>query len=474
MPRFLSLLLVFAVVACAPRRDRSPVRTGDEEWQIDLPQSERLREDDVETSEDGPWTIRRTVSERRARGAGSPAEGKLSAPAKAVAKADSPEATIEEHEEMDSAFEAEPSPDPASSARMPSPVPGSDGGGAPLRAGSTDDNEKFDEFLEFLARWSDRQDTVGNFELLDVRGRRYVRVVTEDGRPLPAAQVTVVDERADRVLLRGTTYGDGRVPFYPRLTKRTEGDLIVRASLGGESTQVRWTAEEDLSVTLDIAAPAREPILLDVLFAIDTTGSMGDEIRRIKTSLLGVTKKLRSLEREFDLRYAAVLYRDLGDEYVTKAHPFTGDIAAFDSALQSIRAAGGGDGPESLNQGMAEAVGRADWRAGAAKVMFLIADAPPHMDYEGDVAYGESLKAAVGKGIRIHSVAASGISPVGSLVFRQIAQFTRGKFIFIEYGGDIGASGAAHGVKGAKKSNNLDDILFTQIRDEVARWGRAE
>jgi hypothetical protein len=104
--------------------------------------------------------------------------------------------------------------------------------------------------------------------------------------------------------------------------------------------------------------------------------------------------------------------------------------------------------------------------------MFLIADAPPHMDYAGDVPYGQSLRAAVGKGIRVHSVAASGLPAVGSLVFRQIAQFTRGKFIFIEYGGDVAASGAKHGVEGAAKSNNLDDILFEQIRDEVARWGR--
>ena len=53
---------------------------------------------------------------------------------------------------------------------------------------------------------------------------------------------------------------------------------------------------------------------------------------------------------------------------------------------------GGGDGPESLNQGLAEAVGRADWREGAAKVMFLIADAQPHMDYDGD-GYGDDQAA---------------------------------------------------------------------------------
>ena len=55
------------------------------------------------------------------------------------------------------------------------------------------------------------------------------------------------------------------------------------------------------------------------------------------------------------------------------------------------------------------------------------------MDYPDDVWYGESLRAAVGRGVKIHSVAASGLDPRGTLVFRQIAQYTRGKFIFIEW-----------------------------------------
>ena len=112
--------------------------------------------------------------------------------------------------------------------------------------------------------------------------------------------------------------------------------------------------------------------------------------------------------------------------------------------------------------------------ARAARVAFLIADAPPHMDYDGDVPYPDSVRAAIARGIRIHTVAASGLDEVGSVVFRQIAQATRGEFVFIEYGGDIAASGAAHGVSGVRSSNNLDDILFEKLRDEIARFGRAD
>ncbi len=354
-------------------------------------------------------------------------------------------------------------------------------GAAPMRAGSTDDNVDFEEFVEFLARWSDRPAVASQWDALDVTDRRAIRVVAADGDPVPAAHVTIVDEGADRIVWSGTTYGDGVVPFYPRVAVRgsgadvlavPEGGFIVQASLDGAVASTRWNGDgEEVELTLEGARAEAETIPLDVLFVIDTTGSMGDEIGRIKGTLLRVTERLRGLEQEFDLRYGAVLYRDIHDDYVTKAHPFTGDIEEFSAALQSVQASGGGDGPESLNQGLAQAVSMPGWRDGAAKVMFVIADAPPHMDYAGDTPYGDSLIAAVDQGVRIHAVAASGLDDFGTVVFRQMAQFTRGRFIFIEYG-TTEASAASHGVTGTVASNNLDDIIYAQIARELAEWGR--
>ena len=355
--------------------------------------------------------------------------------------------------------------------------------GAPLRAGSSDDNADFEAYLEYLANASQNSHLGSRYAPIDVSGRRFVRVVDANGRPVPGAETIVLDEARDVVIGAARTYGDGRAPFYPTsepgdapvddaLANAAPASWLVQVRFGDAMQRVRFSgAEAEITVTLETVEFDASKPELDVLFLIDTTGSMGDEIARIKASLLGVTQRLRSLELEFGLRYGAVLYRDLSDEYVTKSHPFTDDIEAFDSALGAIVANGGGDTPESLNQGLAVAIDRADWRENAAKVVFLIADAPPHMDYEGDTPYSDSLRAAVAKGIRVHSVAASGLDDVGSLVFRQIAQYSRGKFIFIEYG-STAASAESHGVKGEVKSNNLDDIIYEQIRDEIAQWGR--
>ncbi|MGC4122632.1 MAG: VWA domain-containing protein [Myxococcales bacterium] len=342
--------------------------------------------------------------------------------------------------------------------------------GNPLKAGATDDNAEFAEFVKFLASWSDRADTAGHADLMDVRDRHFIKVADAKGQPIPTAQVRVTDLTAQKSW-SGMTYGDGRATYYPRIASKgiLSSSYQVETSFGGMTVKSNWDGKSDLDLKFDADRSVKGAIQLDVVFVIDTTGSMGDEIDRIKGTLVSVTDRLRGLRQEFSLRYGAMLYKDRGDTYVTREIPFTTDIQEFSRVLQNVEAGGGGDLPESVNQALNEAVGMA-WRPGAAKVMFLIGDASPHMDY-GDATYGEAARIALSKGVKIHSVAASGLEPLGTLVWRQVAQLTRGKFIFIEYG-SAAASAEKYGVAGDFKSNNLDDIIYEQIRDEVAHWGK--
>jgi len=345
----------------------------------------------------------------------------------------------------------------------------------PLKAGATDDNADLKSFLAYLD--GARKSLQDRFEEIDVRDRTLVRVVDRRGQPIPGAQVRLVNKHR-RDLWRATTYGDGRAPLYQGIAlRRGQGqddprELMLVVDTAGAQVTEPWPGPGE---ALTITAPVdRElaPLVVEVLFIIDTTGSMGDEIAQIKATLLAVTDRIRRLDAETELRYGAVLYRDISDTYVTMQHPFTEDIQAFDAALRKINANGGGDYPESVNQGLAQAVRGMQWRPSSAKVAFLIGDAPPHMDYKGEATYGESAREALALGIRIHAVAASGLDPLGSVVFRQVAQLTRGKFIFIEYGKDLASSAAKHGVtKGDLNANNLDTIIFDQIREEIRGWG---
>ncbi len=353
--------------------------------------------------------------------------------------------------------------------------PGKPVADAPLKAGSTDDNADFKGYLKFLATWTSRGDVRGDYQPLDVTGRVFIKVVDGDKLPLPGVAVTVTDPQTKAPLWKATTYGDGRAPYYPKLFGpgvQQGGQLMVTATVGGKEVSATWDGQSDVTLMGDRLRAAESALGLDVVFLIDTTGSMGDELERIKTSLLAVTGKLKAKRDDLQLRYGAVAYKDLGDDYVTMAHPFTDDAAGFNTAMQALSAGGGGDLPESLNQGLARAVEGMEWRADAAKVVFLVADAAPQMRFKGDVLYGDSGVKAVGLGIRVHSVAASGLDPLGTLVLRQIAQLTRGKFIFIEYG-DTQTSAARHGVTGpVQGGNNLDEILLAQLTAEIDGWGK--
>jgi hypothetical protein len=341
-----------------------------------------------------------------------------------------------------------------------------------LKAGSTDDNADFGGFLSFLGRWTDRARMSSRYQRVNVRGRGIVSVSDTDGQPVSDAEVRLV--AAGEVLHVARTFGDGITQVFPHLATSTLGEVTLEIRRGDTVVRRPYTVGADLDVTLPVQLPHDAAVPVDVAIVLDTTGSMSDELSRIKATLARTVSKLEGLERPVDLRVGAVYYRDRGDDYVTQVVPLTPEIGAFERRLRRVQAGGGGDGPESLNQGLAEGVHDLDWRPHAAKVGFLIADARPHMDYANDVPYGTTALDALEQGVRVHTVAASGLDEVGSLVFRQVAQITRGEFIFIEYGGDPAASARAHGVGNAEQlaSNNLDDILFERVRAEVDAWRR--
>ncbi len=111
------------------------------------------------------------------------------------------------------------------------------------------------------------------------------------------------------------------------------------------------------------------------------------------------------------------MYRDHGDEYLTRAVPFTTDVQAFRASLAAQAAAGGGDMPEAVPEGLTEGVGLG-WRTtdNVARVMFWVADAPQHVGEEQ--AVNTAVTAAVQKGIHVYPVGASGVDPEAELTMR--------------------------------------------------------
>ncbi len=173
---------------------------------------------------------------------------------------------------------------------------------------------------------------------------------------------------------------------------------------------------------------------IDVVFALDTTGSMSDEIQTVKEKIKSMADDIRKGTPVPDVRYGLVIYRDKGDEYVVKSYPFTRDIRNFGALISTVSANGGGDTPESVNEALDVAINRMGWDSNQTqKLLFLIGDAGPHTDYNNSFDYTTLARQARGKGINIYTVACSGMDSFGDSSFRSIAQSSGGSFDYLTY-----------------------------------------
>jgi Mg-chelatase subunit ChlD len=145
---------------------------------------------------------------------------------------------------------------------------------------------------------------------------------------------------------------------------------------------------------------------VEVVFCLDTTGSMGGLIEGAKQKIWSIVNHVASGRPTPDVKVGLVAYRDRGDAYVTKVLNLTADLDEVHKNLKEFKAEGGGDTPESVNQALNESVTRVTWSKDkdTLRIVFLVGDAPPHMDYRDDVKYPETCKLAQDRGIIINTV----------------------------------------------------------------------
>lgn len=145
---------------------------------------------------------------------------------------------------------------------------------------------------------------------------------------------------------------------------------------------------------------------LEMVFVLDTTGSMGGLIDGAKQRIWGIVNDVMRLPSEPRVSVGLVAYRDVGDEYVTKVLPITEDLDKVYTTLMEYRADGGGDEPEDVRKALAEGVTNAGWsktRNGLAQVVFLVGDAPPH-DYAQEPGVLSTADEAVKNRIIVNTI----------------------------------------------------------------------
>lgn len=333
---------------------------------------------------------------------------------------------------------------------------------AMLEAGEVDDNARFDQFLHYASSGAPRALAE---PLSGVWRRLVVQVVDPDGRGVPDAEVRLVDGQHGLSL---RTDSSGQAVLLPALEAPSQTSLRLRASCDGLTAETTVAGGAEVAcLSLPARAPLPVPHRLEVAILLDTTGSMGEEIDRLKATIDEVAERIADLPGSPHLRLGLVLYRDRGCDYVTQVADFTTNVEDFRRRLDEVAANGGGDLPEDVCAALAAGLDELDWSGGRGlRLAFLVGDAPPHLEYEG-LDYVTAAQTYAARGIKLFALSSSGNDDVGEWVWRWLALRTRGRFLFITKGGAAGET--PHHVERQEYSvQALPDLIVGCVHRELA------
>jgi hypothetical protein len=341
---------------------------------------------------------------------------------------------------------------------------------APIKAGEIDDNDQSETYLDYLATYQGQQ-----ARLVDIRERYNIAILGNNQHPLVDAHVSVYD--GEQQVFEARTFAGGKTLFLPGAlsisANATQFRLVAEYGENRAETSFNRNEKEEIEMVLPNAISSYNNHL-DVLFLLDTTGSMSDELSQIQETIDSIAQRIDSFEPRPELRFGVVAYRDRGDAYVTRSYDFTADVATFRTLLNGFSADGGGDTPESLNEALHEAVQNVQWADDAIRLIFLVGDAGPHLDYAEDYDYVDETQAAIKRGIKIYPIAASNTDEFAEYVFRQLAQQTLSHFIFLTYqpGQSEGVPGESTTLQSGEQPytvDSLDDIIVNVVQYEMAK-----
>lgn len=197
---------------------------------------------------------------------------------------------------------------------------------------------------------------------------------------------------------------------------------------------------------------------VEVVFVLDTTGSMGGLIQTAKEKIWSIASTMASAQPAPEIRMGLVAYRDRGDAYLTRVTDLSTDLDSVYATLMDYRAEGGGDGPESVNAALASALDQISWSQNSEvyRVVFLVGDAPPHMDYQDEERYPDIVTRARDRGIVINTIRC-GESPSTEEAWRRIAALAGGDYFSVDQAGGAVAITTPYDEKLAALSAQLDD-----------------
>ncbi len=270
--------------------------------------------------------------------------------------------------------------------------------------------------------------------------QRYTVMLSNDN-DIPLADMVVQLKSAGEMVWEARTDNTGKAELWAGLyDKKTYSNLSIEAWVNGKKTELKnpKVAKQGFNF-IKVNAPCAAPTNVDIVWAVDATGSMGDEIEYLKTEVLDVIGRAKNNNPALSFRMGTAFYRDKGDEYIVKSSGLSPDIARTVEFIQKQSAGGGGDYPEAVHSALEEVVYGQKWSENAiARICFLVLDASPHQDPAVIASLQKSIREAAKRGIRIVPLAASGIQKDTEFLMKFFGLATNGTYLFLTDHSGIG------------------------------------
>lgn len=272
--------------------------------------------------------------------------------------------------------------------------------------------------------------------------RYAVLVKNKKGQPLADIEVELVNAKKN-VLWKTRTDNEGKADLWAGIFDRREDarNLKILVNYNGKKYTIRKAKPYKKVNKIKIKTDCNLSNKVDIMFAVDATGSMSDEINYLKSELQNVIERVQKSDDELDIRLGSVFYRDVRDAYLTQSTPLNSDISKTVNFIKKQSAGGGGDFPEAVDAALEETIQKQIWSKDAvARIVFLVLDAPPHMQQQNISSLQKSIRIAAEKGIKIIPVTASGINRSTEYLMKSMALATTGTYVFITDDSGIGNS----------------------------------